>query len=52
MGQGRVNLNWETKKQQAVFRGSATGCGTTPEDNQRIKLSQLAKSWYNKGINN
>ena len=29
----------------AVFRGSATGCGTTPQTNQRVKLAQLSKEF-------
>jgi len=35
--------NWESKKKMAVFRGSATGCGTTPENNPRLRLYELAK---------
>lgn len=32
---------WETKLDKAVFRGASTGCGTTAETNQRIKISQI-----------
>jgi hypothetical protein len=35
--------NWDSKKNIAVFRGSATGCGTTSENNPRLKLYELAK---------
>jgi hypothetical protein len=37
------NTNWDLKKNIAVFRGSATGCGTTPENNPRLRLFELAK---------
>jgi hypothetical protein len=37
------NTNWDTKKSMAVFRGSATGCGTTPENNPRLHLYEVAK---------
>ena len=30
--------NWDTKISKAVFRGTATGYGWTPEDNKRIRL--------------
>lgn len=42
-----VMHNWSSKKPMAVFRGSATGCGNTQEDNQRIRLSILAKKLEN-----
>ncbi len=42
------NTNWELKKNMAVFRGSATGCGTTPENNPRLHLYEIAKK--NTGI--
>lgn len=32
------HLNWHTKKELGVFRGSATGCGWTVETNQRLEL--------------
>lgn len=38
------NTNWDLKKGMAVFRGSATGCGTTPENNPRLKLYEIAKT--------
>lgn len=36
--------NWKLKKPVAVFRGSASGCGVTPETNQRIKLASMKKT--------
>lgn len=36
--------NWKLKKAVAVFRGSASGCGVTPETNQRLKLASMPKS--------
>jgi hypothetical protein len=44
MEQDTVNSNWNKKIPKAVFRGSATGCGVTPETNQRVKLAQISKS--------
>jgi hypothetical protein len=38
-----ITSDWEKKIAKAIFRGSATGCGTTPENNQRIRLAQLSK---------
>lgn len=38
-----ITSDWEKKIAKAIFRGSATGCGTTPENNQRIHLAQLSK---------
>ena len=43
MEEDDITLDWDAKKSVAVFRGSATGCGNTPEDNQRIQLAQMAK---------
>ena len=51
MNMGAINLDWNSKRPQAVFRGSATGCGTTIEDNQRIRLSWLSNTWTNAGRN-
>lgn len=42
------NTNWDSKKNIAVFRGSATGCGTLPYNNPRLHLYELAK--YNQSI--
>lgn len=35
------NLNWDTKKSIAVFRGSNTGCGFNLNNNMRLKLAQM-----------
>lgn len=37
-----IKDNWKEKKNIAVFRGSVTGCGFTPDTNQRIKLKEIA----------
>ena len=36
---------WEMKKATAVFRGSGTGGGNTPDNNQRLKLHKLSEEW-------
>lgn len=36
------NINWESKKPIAVFRGGTTGCGVKIETNQRLKISYLS----------
>ena len=38
---------WANKQATALFRGTATGGGVTPETNQRIKLAVLSKQWEN-----
>ena len=38
----KMNLDWKTKKNICVFRGSATGCGITLENNMRLKAAQLS----------
>ena len=47
-----INLNWSTKHPIAVFRGSATGCGVTPETNDRIGISLISKALKAQGKNN
>ena len=37
-----THVPWEDKIPTAVFRGSYTGCGTTDENNVRLKLSKLS----------
>lgn len=37
------NLDWDNKKDMAVFRGSNTGCGYNIENNTRLKLASLGK---------
>jgi hypothetical protein len=41
-------LVWENKVKKAVFRGTATGCGWTPETNQRLALIYQAESRWSK----
>jgi hypothetical protein len=36
---------WEQKKPSALFRGTATGGGVTPETNQRLRIAQLGYEW-------
>ncbi|CAM9364725.1 unnamed protein product, partial [Phaeothamnion confervicola] len=36
---------WEDKVDTAFFRGTATGGGTTPDTNQRLKLALLSHEW-------
>lgn len=40
---------WKDRKTLAFFRGGATGPGTTPQTNQRLKVAQLSKQWKNNG---
>ena len=39
------NVKWEDKKNIAFFRGGSTGCGTTIETNQRLKISDISYKW-------
>lgn len=41
---------WSEKQSKAVFRGSSTGCGVTPETNQRIKISQINSPYLDAGL--
>ena len=36
------NIKWEDKIETALFRGGTTGCGTTVETNQRLKLADIS----------
>ena len=47
----KSDIKWENKKNIAVFRGKATGCGTTIETNQRLKLYYLSKKWESENPN-
>jgi hypothetical protein len=38
-------MQWSNKRSVAVFRGSATGCGWTPETNDRLRLAQLSAAY-------
>jgi hypothetical protein len=40
-----ITPDWNTRKPTAIFRGAATGCGTTIHNNQRIKLAYISKNW-------
>jgi hypothetical protein len=41
---------WKAKESKAVFRGSSTGCGTSAETNQRIKISQIQHPYLDAGL--
>ena len=36
---------WKHRRSCAIFRGGATGGGTTPETNQRLLLAHLSQRW-------
>lgn len=38
----KINMNWNTKKNICIFRGSATGCGITLDNNMRLKASDIS----------
>ena len=40
---------WAERAATAIFRGGSTGPGTRPENNQRIRLAQLAQEWARPG---
>jgi hypothetical protein len=40
---------WAERVATAIFRGGSTGPGTRPENNQRIRLAQLAQEWARPG---
>ena len=51
-----ITTDWDQKgkneyKNICVFRGSATGCGTTPNTNMRIKAAVMSNKLKEKGIN-
>jgi len=37
-----INTDWGSKKSVCIFRGSATGCGITVENNMRLKAADLS----------
>ena len=45
-----MNIDWSTKRDVAVFRGSSTGCGSTAETNQRLKLATMKSDDLDVGI--
>jgi serine/threonine protein kinase len=51
----KFKLDWSSKKNMAVFRGSNTGCGFNKENNTRLKLAHLSKQhpqYLDAGITN
>lgn len=44
------NVDWESKKEVAVFRGSPTGCGYTVQTNMRLKLATMKSDLLDVGI--
>ena len=45
-----LETSWSKKKPVAVFRGSATGCGYSPENNVRLKLAKFSQDLNDKSI--
>ena len=43
-------IDWSDKIDKCVFRGSATGCGITINDNMRLRLAYLSVLWDKKNI--
>ncbi len=41
---------WDSRKAMAVFRGSATGAGVTPETNQRLELGTMREMLLEEGL--
>lgn len=37
-----IHTNWDSKKPICIFRGSATGCGNTLENNMRLKAADIS----------
>ena len=40
----KINTDWSKKKEIAIFRGSATGCGITTETNMRLRAAEISKA--------
>jgi hypothetical protein len=38
----KINLDWSKKRDVCIFRGSATGCGNTIENNMRLKAADMS----------
>jgi hypothetical protein len=38
----KINMKWDSKKPICIFRGSATGCGITIDNNMRLKAASLS----------
>lgn len=43
---GKINQDYDSKISTAIFRGGATGCGTTVNNNQRLKAAYLTSKYY------
>lgn len=43
-------IPWNEKKNVAIFRGTATGCGVTPDTNQRLKLAKISYELNDKNL--
>jgi hypothetical protein len=41
----KFDVPWESKRDIAFFRGTATGGGVTIETNQRLRIAQLCHDW-------
>jgi hypothetical protein len=41
------NLDWKKKKNICIFRGSASGCGITIENNMRLKAADISVDYPN-----
>jgi hypothetical protein len=46
----KYDCDWNDKVETAFFRGSATGGGTTMENNQRLKLAYLSHEWKDDSV--
>ena len=42
----KINMDWKSKNNICVFRGSATGCGLNIENNMRLKAADLSVDWH------
>ena len=40
-----INDKWDLKENKLFFKGTTAGCGTTIENNQRLRLGLLVNSW-------
>jgi len=38
----KINTDWNSKKEICIFRGSATGCGNTIDNNMRLKAADIS----------
>lgn len=36
---------WHKRRNTAFFRGSSTGCGTTPDNNTRLRIAHISNRW-------